>query len=111
MKKNKNKKTKKNYTKFIIMTPTDNSYTRKKGTMTQHEEQRCCTRGPTTAWRPRLPLQECRNPPSLPVVVQSSPPFPPKKEKSRFPCPTDPVPEAETDFTELWRAVSMAKAK
>jgi hypothetical protein len=60
----------------------------------------------TAASRPRFPLQERPNLPSA---------TPPKKKiflaptESSFPCPEDPVPDALIDYTELWKAVSMAK--
>jgi len=93
----------------------------------EHEQVRSCPRGLAEAPRPRLPLQERPNPPTLPL----RPPAPPKKlstesKKSaflgpvkstppkenslpRFPCSKDPVPDSWIDFTELWKAVSMAK--
>jgi hypothetical protein len=82
----------------------------------QCEQQRSCPRG-LTATR-RFPLQERRNPPPL---LPSSPHKkksllnllkfipPPKNFLFPFPCSTDPVPDASIDYTELWKAVCIAK--
>src|SRR5271170_7268567 len=61
----------------------------------------------------RLPLQERHNTPAVPPPPPKN--FPteltPPKEKSLSPFPrsTDPIPDAPIDYTELWKAVSIAK--
>src|SRR4051794_19183134 len=65
----------------------------------QHERHRRVHRL-TIASRQRLPLQERCNLSSLPPLPQ---------DKPHLPCPTDPVPDDVEDFTELWKAVDMAK--
>src|SRR5947209_17030146 len=73
----------------------------------QELQQRSCPRRLTATSRHRLPLQERPNPPSAAA--------PQKKKiflgptKSSFPRPQDPVPDAPTDYTDLWKAISMAK--
>lgn len=84
----------------------------------QREQLRSCPQCLVVTSRPRVPLKERHNVPArqsapsqknspLLGLAKSTP-----NEKflsSLFPCPTEPVPDAPIDYTELWKAVSMAK--
>src|SRR5262249_45379893 len=70
----------------------------------QHKQRQNCSRSLTTASHLRSPLQELHN---IPAPPSENPP--PKENFFPFPCPQEPVPDA-SDFTELWKAVSMTKS-
>jgi hypothetical protein len=98
----------------------------------QREQLRSCPQCLVVTSRPRVPLKERHNVPArqsapsqknstLRGPIKSTPPknspllglaksTPNEKFiSSLFPCPTKPVPDAPIDYTELWKAVSMAK--